>query len=84
MFLNVTVAITQIDRQSHVTFCHAARHKSAIAPTLGQRIAKPDAESIRSVGEKKQTCLAAIAYQVAQVTSVWPRRNFVAFIRHSV
>jgi hypothetical protein len=36
------------------------------------------------VGEKEQTCLAAIAYQVAQVTSVWPRRNFVAFIRHSV
>ena len=33
MFLNVTVAIRHIDRQSHVTLCHAARHSCSIAPT---------------------------------------------------
>jgi hypothetical protein len=122
MFLNVTVAIRHIDRQSHVTLCHAALHSCSIAPTrfpldnglqsptrkqeshLTQRLM--DAErlknayettrngeegkayaawgrSIRSEGEN-QTRLAAIAYQTAQITSVWPRRHFVAFIRHAM
>ena len=30
MFLNVTVAIRHIDRQSHVTLCHAARYNCSM------------------------------------------------------